>query len=79
MDTLKSCFCYFFSLQNSLIIFSFLFMPYIEGRDLVQILLTAGADPSAQDSHNGRTTLHTAAMTNDVDLVQVCGSPSCLK
>jgi E3 ubiquitin-protein ligase KEG len=56
-----------------------LFMPYIEGRDLVQILLTAGADPSAQDSHNGRTALHTAAMTNDVDLVQVCGSPSCLK
>ncbi|MCI10293.1 E3 ubiquitin-protein ligase KEG-like, partial [Trifolium medium] len=43
----------------------------IEGRDLVRILLTAGADPSAQDSQNGRTALHTAAMTNDVELVQV--------
>ncbi|XP_045819942.1 E3 ubiquitin-protein ligase KEG isoform X2 [Trifolium pratense] len=42
-----------------------------EGRDLVRILLTAGADPSAQDSQNGRTALHTAAMTNDVELVQV--------
>ncbi|KAL5170081.1 E3 ubiquitin-protein ligase KEG [Glycine soja] len=42
-----------------------------EGRELVQILLAAGADPSAQDSQNGRTALHTAAMTNDVDLVKV--------
>ncbi|KAL9321767.1 hypothetical protein ACSQ67_009820 [Phaseolus vulgaris] len=41
-----------------------------EGRELVQILLAAGADPSAQDSQNGRTALHTAAMTNDVDLVK---------
>ena len=45
----------------------------------MQILLAAGADPSAQDSQNGRTALHTAAMTNDVDLVQVCESSSCLK
>ncbi|KAE9616293.1 putative protein kinase TKL-Pl-1 family transcription factor C2H2 family [Lupinus albus] len=42
-----------------------------EGRELVRILLAAGADPSAQDSQNGRTVLHTAAMTNDVDLVKV--------
>ncbi|KAL2656279.1 hypothetical protein AAZV13_04G111900 [Glycine max] len=42
-----------------------------EGRELVRILLAAGADPSAQDSQNGRTALHTAAMTNDVDLVKV--------
>ncbi|XP_061346530.1 E3 ubiquitin-protein ligase KEG-like, partial [Gastrolobium bilobum] len=41
------------------------------GRELVRILLVAGADPSAQDSQNGRTALHTAAMTNDVDLVKV--------
>ncbi|XP_054814034.1 E3 ubiquitin-protein ligase KEG-like [Prosopis cineraria] len=43
----------------------------IEGRELVQILLAAGADPSAQDTQNGRTALHTAAMTNDVELVKV--------
>ncbi|CAJ1958953.1 unnamed protein product [Sphenostylis stenocarpa] len=42
-----------------------------EGRELVRILLAAGANPSAQDSQNGRTALHTAAMTNDVNLVQV--------
>ncbi|KAE9621535.1 hypothetical protein Lal_00033022 [Lupinus albus] len=42
-----------------------------EGRELVRILLAAGADPSAQDSQNGRTVLHTAAMTNDVGLVKV--------
>lgn len=46
-------------------------MPNIEGRELVQILLAAGADPSAQDPQNGRTALHTAAMTNDVNLVRV--------
>ncbi|OIW15436.1 hypothetical protein TanjilG_28635 [Lupinus angustifolius] len=42
-----------------------------EGRELVRTLLAAGADPSAQDSQNGRTVLHTAAMTNDVELVKV--------
>ncbi|KAK7271492.1 hypothetical protein RJT34_27441 [Clitoria ternatea] len=42
-----------------------------EGRELVRILLAAGADPSAQDSQNGRTALHTAAITDDVDLVKV--------
>ncbi|KAJ1387461.1 Ankyrin repeat [Sesbania bispinosa] len=33
--------------------------------------MKAGVDPSVQDSQNGRTTLHTAAMTNDVGLVKV--------
>ncbi|CAL5330573.1 unnamed protein product [Camellia sinensis] len=42
-----------------------------EGRELVQILLAAGADPSAQDAQHGRTVLHTAAMANDVKLVQI--------
>ncbi|KAG5057380.1 hypothetical protein JHK86_012376 [Glycine max] len=38
---------------------------------LVQILLVAGADPYAQDSQHGWTTLHTAVMTDDVELVKV--------
>lgn len=42
-----------------------------EGRELVQILLAAGADPTAQDAQHGRTALHTAAMANNVDLVRV--------
>lgn len=42
----------------------------IEGRELVRLLLAAGADPTAQDDH-GRTILHTAAMADDVDLVKV--------
>nr|GFC05145.1 E3 ubiquitin-protein ligase KEG [Tanacetum cinerariifolium] len=41
------------------------------GRELVQILLAAGADATAQDTQHGRTALHTAAMTNDVELVKV--------
>ncbi|CAN6810965.1 unnamed protein product [Brassica oleracea] len=42
-----------------------------EGRELVQILLAAGADPTAQDAQHGRTALHTAAMANNVELVRV--------
>ena len=38
---------------------------------MVQILLAAGADPTAQDAQHGRTALHTAAMANDVELVKV--------
>nr|XP_023889713.1 E3 ubiquitin-protein ligase KEG isoform X1 [Quercus suber] len=43
----------------------------IEGRELVQTLLAAGADPTAQDAQHGRTALHTAAMANDVELVKI--------
>ncbi|KAJ4824066.1 hypothetical protein Tsubulata_032581 [Turnera subulata] len=43
----------------------------IEGRELVKILLNAGADPTAQDAQHGRTALHTAAMANDVELVKI--------
>ena len=43
----------------------------VEGRELVRILLTAGADPTAQDVQHRRTALHTAAMANDVELVKV--------
>ncbi len=46
-------------------------MLLVEGRELVQILLAAGADPTAQDAQHGRTALHTAAMANDVQLVKV--------
>ncbi|XP_015894742.1 E3 ubiquitin-protein ligase KEG isoform X1 [Ziziphus jujuba] len=43
----------------------------IEGREMVQILLSAGADQTAQDAQHGRTALHTAAMANDVELVKI--------
>lgn len=43
----------------------------VEGRELVKILLAAGADPTAQDTQNAQTALHTAAMANDVELVRV--------
>lgn len=43
---------------------------------MVQILLSAGADPTAQDAQHGRTALHTAAMANDVELVKVCNTAS---
>jgi len=42
-----------------------------EGRELVRILLAAGADPTAQDDPHCRTALHTAAMIDDVELVKV--------
>ncbi|CAN1316136.1 E3 ubiquitin-protein ligase KEG [Linum perenne] len=42
-----------------------------EGRQLVQILLEAGADPTSQDAPHGRTALHTASMANDVELVKI--------
>ncbi|KAJ8427692.1 hypothetical protein Cgig2_003603 [Carnegiea gigantea] len=41
-----------------------------EGRELVRILLAAGADPTVQDAQQ-RTALHTAAMANDVELLQI--------
>ena len=43
----------------------------VEGREIVRILLAAGADPNAQDTQHGRTVLHTAAMANDIELVKV--------
>ncbi|KAL4203568.1 hypothetical protein AMTRI_Chr01g104540 [Amborella trichopoda] len=42
-----------------------------ECRDLVRLLLGAGADPSAQELQHGRTALHTAAMANDVEMVKI--------
>ncbi|KAJ4720401.1 E3 ubiquitin-protein ligase KEG [Melia azedarach] len=42
----------------------------VEGRELVRILLAAGADPTSQDAQN-RTALHIAAMSNDVELVKI--------
>lgn len=44
---------------------------FVEGRELVRILLAAGANPAAQDPQQCRTALHTAAMANDVELVKV--------
>lgn len=43
----------------------------IEGRELVRILLAAGADPSAIDTQHGQTALHMAAMANDFELVKI--------
>ncbi|XP_078442158.1 protein kinase KEG [Wolffia australiana] len=43
----------------------------IEARELVQLLLKAGADPTAQDELHYRTPLHTAAMVNDAELVKL--------
>ncbi|MBA0630009.1 hypothetical protein Godav_002144, partial [Gossypium davidsonii] len=43
----------------------------LKGRELVRLLLAAGADPTAQDGQHGRTALHTAAMANDVELVKI--------
>jgi len=38
-----------------------------------------GADPSAQHSQHGRTALHTAVMTDDVELVKVSKPDSWLE
>ena len=46
-------------------------MLVVEGREMVQILLASGADPTAQDLQHGRTALHTASMANEVELVKV--------
>nr|KAJ0211912.1 hypothetical protein LSAT_V11C400164390 [Lactuca sativa] len=40
------------------------------GRELIHILLAVVADATAQDTQHGGTTLHTAAMTNDLELVK---------
>ncbi|KAL0387792.1 UNVERIFIED_CONTAM: E3 ubiquitin-protein ligase KEG [Sesamum radiatum] len=45
--------------------------PGRKGRELVRILLAAGADPRAQDTQHAQTALHTAAMANDVELVRI--------
>ncbi|PHU09809.1 E3 ubiquitin-protein ligase KEG [Capsicum chinense] len=42
-----------------------------EGRELVRLILAAGADPASQDTQHFRTALHTAAMINDVELVKI--------
>ncbi|KAJ8622755.1 hypothetical protein MRB53_031284 [Persea americana] len=42
-----------------------------EGRELVRILLAAGADATAQETQHRRTALHTAAMANDIELVKI--------
>ena len=43
----------------------------VEGRELVRLLLAAGANPAAQDAENHQTALHTASVANDVELVKV--------
>lgn len=43
----------------------------------MRILLTAGAEPTAQDAQN-RTALHIASMANDVELVKVSYVCPCL-
>lgn len=43
----------------------------IEGRELVRLLLAAGADPTAQDPQHARTALHMAAVGNDHELVKI--------
>ncbi|GMH30499.1 hypothetical protein Nepgr_032342 [Nepenthes gracilis] len=42
----------------------------MEGKEMVRILLAAGADPTAQDAHQ-RPPLHIAAMANDEELVKI--------
>ena len=50
---------------------TFIRLMFVEGRELVRILLEAGANPEAQDTQHWRTALHTASMANDVELVKV--------
>jgi ankyrin repeat protein len=42
-----------------------------EARELVKILLSAGANPTAIDVQRGQTALHAAAIANDVEMVKV--------
>ncbi|BBN00251.1 E3 ubiquitin-protein ligase KEG [Marchantia polymorpha subsp. ruderalis] len=42
-----------------------------EARDLVKILLAAGANPTAMDTQRGQTALHAAAIANDVEMVKI--------
>lgn len=62
------------SLNSNIVLYLYDLSPslFVEGREMVQILLSAGADPTAQDAQHWRTALHTAAMANDVELVKVC-------
>lgn len=58
-------------LVNIISIIFLILIFFVEGRELVRILLAAGANPTAQDPQQYRTALHTAAMANDVELVKV--------
>ncbi|CAM6116455.1 unnamed protein product [Calypogeia fissa] len=42
-----------------------------EARELVKILLSAGANPTAMDVQRGQTALHAAAIANDVEMVKI--------
>lgn len=42
-----------------------------EGREMVKLLLSAGADGCAKDSERGYTALHTAALRNDVEMMKI--------
>jgi hypothetical protein len=59
------------SVAKPVLLYSMIGLYLLEGRELVRILLAAGADPTAQDYPHCRTALHTAAMINDVELVKV--------
>lgn len=54
-----------------LVVIAVILFTFVEGRELVRLILAAGADPAAQDTQHFRTALHTAAMINDVELVKV--------
>jgi hypothetical protein len=61
----------FFHLFQTLFVLIVKLLLLAEGRELVRILLAAGADSTAQDDPHCRTALHTAAMIDDVELVKV--------